>query len=182
MKLRPLFLVAALSLAGVGCPGANTGTATQKDSVRTSGKAPDFTLRDLSGRDVRLSDYLGKQVVLLDFWATWCVPCEAALPHIEALYQKYKDRGFVVLGIAMDDAKTVAQVPSFAQRYNLSFPVLLDEESKAVQLYNPKATAPYQVLIGKDGSIVKERQGYNAGDEKMLEQEVSGLLTAAGQQ
>lgn len=179
MTLRPLLLAALL--LGAGCPGAGTPTAAQKDGARISAKAPDFTLRDLSGRDVRLSDYLGKQVVLLDFWATWCVPCEAALPHIEAMYQKYKDQGFVVLGIAMDDAKTVAQVPSFAQRYNLSFPVLLDEESKAVQLYNPKATAPYQVLIGKDGSIVKERQGYNAGDEKMLEQEVAGLLQGAGQ-
>jgi peroxiredoxin len=166
-------LCAALLLSG--CAGGNSGRSSSS-AAATAGRASDFTLRDLSGRDVHLSDYLGKNVILLDFWATWCVPCEAALPHVEALYQKYKGDGFVVLGIAMDDSQTVAQVSPFAQRYALTFPVLLDEETKVVQLYNPKRTAPYQVIIGRDGSIAKERQGYNAGDEKLLEADVVALL------
>jgi peroxiredoxin len=164
----------ALIVCLLFCLGCTGGT---KSSVKGEpGRAADFVLRDLEGRDVRLSDYLGKQVILLDFWATWCVPCEAALPHVEALYQKYKDQGFTVLGIAMDDSQTVAQVGPFARRYNLSFPVLLDEETKVVQLYNPKRTAPFQILIGKNGTVAKERQGYNAGDEKLLEAEVQALL------
>ena len=167
-------LLLALLCAAAGCAAGSS--STQPQGKAGAGRAADFTLRDLSGRDVRLSDYLGKNVILLDFWATWCVPCEAALPHVEALYKKNKDRGFVVLGIAMDDSQTVAQVAPFAQRYNLTFPVLLDEETKVVQLYNPKRTAPYQVLIGRGGAIAKERQGYNAGDEKLLEAEVEAQL------
>jgi peroxiredoxin len=170
--MRALLLLLTLA----GCASGGVTTTPDKGAGAAPGRAADFTLRDLSGRDVRLSDYLGKNVVLLDFWATWCVPCEAALPHVEALYKKNKERGFVVLGIAMDDSQTVAQVAPFAQRYNLSFPVLLDEETKVVQMYNPKRTAPYQVLIGRSGAVAKERQGYNAGDEKLLEAEVEALL------
>ncbi|MCS6914468.1 MAG: TlpA disulfide reductase family protein [Myxococcales bacterium] len=162
-------LLLTLLLVSCAAQTASTGRGT-------AGRAADFTLRDLSGRDVRLSDYLGTHVILLDFWATWCVPCEAALPHVEALYQKYKNQGFIVLGIAMDDSQTVAQVAPFAQRYRLSFPVLVDEETKVVQLYNPKRTAPYQVLIARNGTIAKERQGYNAGDERLLESDVQALL------
>src|SRR4051812_18502834 len=101
--MRPGVGVLLLALTiGAGCAaGTAGGGATARSSP---GSAPDFTLRDLAGRDVRLSDYQGKNVVLLDFWATWCVPCEAALPHIEELYQRYKDNGLVVLGIAMDDS------------------------------------------------------------------------------
>lgn len=175
VALQLLGLSALLSLGCSQGTGGGTGSGQGTTAVK-GGKAPDFSLRDLAGKDVHLSDYLGKNVVVLDFWATWCVPCEAALPHIEEMYQKYKDQGLVVLGIAMDDSQTVAQVPSFAQRYNLSFPVLLDEESKVVQIYNPKKTAPYQVLINRSGGIAKERQGYNAGDEKLIEADVLNLL------
>jgi peroxiredoxin len=181
MQANAIFRGLVLALLLSGCAAGTSGGAADKGGVKDKvaaepGQASDFTLRDLSGRDVRLSDYLGKNVILLDFWATWCVPCEAALPHIQEMYAKYKDQGFVVLGIAMDDSQTVAQVAPFAGRYHLTFPVLLDEETKVVQLYNPKRTAPYQVLIARDGSIAKERQGYNAGDEKLLEADVQALL------
>ncbi len=156
-------------LCGVALSGCASG-------IQASGRATDFTLRDTEGRDVHLSDYLGKSVILMDFWATWCVPCEAELPHLQSMYEKYKGRSFVVLGIAMDDSQTVAQVSPFARRYNLSFPVLLDQETKVVQIYNPKRTAPYQVLIDRKGSLAKERQGYNAGDERLIEADVQALL------
>src|SRR4029077_16732846 len=103
-------------------------------------------------------------------------PCEAALPHIEALYEQNKDKGFVVLGIDMDDSQTVAQVAPFAARYRRTFPVLLDEETKVVQLYNPKKTAPYQVFIDRKGNIAKERQGDKAGDEKLIAADVADLV------
>ena len=71
------------------------------------GGAGDFALRDTEGRLVRLSDYLGKQVVLLNFWATWCVPCAAELPHLQRIYEANKESGFVVLGISMDGPESV---------------------------------------------------------------------------
>ena len=139
-------------------------------------QATDFTLRDAEGRTVRLSDYVPKDVVLIDFWATWCVPCEAELPHLEQLFEEFKDKGFVVLGVAMDGPETVAQVAPFARRYNLSFPVLLDEETKVVNIYNPKRTAPLSVLIDRKGTISRVRSGYSAGDEKLIAEDVANLV------
>jgi peroxiredoxin len=170
--------LASLALALVACAtgGARSAGSVATESHVIGAPATDFNLRDVDGKNVQLSDYLGKNVVLLDFWATWCVPCGAELPHLEALYQEKKDKGLVVLGIAMDGPETVAQVGPFARRYNLSFPVLLDEETRVVGVYNPKRTAPLNVLIDRKGQIARVRSGYNAGDEKLIADDVASLL------
>jgi peroxiredoxin len=140
----------------------------------------DFALRDTGGRLVRLSDYLGKQVVLLNFWATWCVPCAAELPHLERLYGDHKAEGFVVLGISMDGPETVADVGPFVRRHGLSFPVLLDEETRVVGKYNPRRSAPFNVLIGRDGQVARTREGFVAGDEVAIATDIQALLGATG--
>jgi peroxiredoxin len=178
-------LVALVVACGCGPSSAPTGVrsgagaganAVAKESLGTGSQATDFTLRDTDGRNVRLSDYLAKDVVLIDFWATWCVPCEAELPHLESLFETYKGKGFVVLGVSMDGPETVAQVGSFARRYNLTFPVLLDEETKVVNVYNPKRTAPLSVLIDRKGQIARVREGFSSGDEKLIQADVSSLV------
>jgi peroxiredoxin len=169
-------LVAAALAAGCGeSPDTKNPASTNSDGVAQGAQATDFTLRDVDGKTVRLSDFPG-QVVLIDFWATWCVPCEAEIPHLEELYGKNKDKGFVVLGVSMDGPETIANVAPFARRYNLSFPVLLDEETKVVGIYNPKRTAPLSVLIDRKGQIARVRQGFNAGDEKLIEADVKSAL------
>jgi len=181
VKLSSALLLFGLIVAGCG-PSSSGGSGTRNagsvatESTGPGAQATDFTLRDTDGKQVRLSDFLGKQVVMVDFWATWCVPCEAELPHLEQLYQSNKDRGFVVLGVAMDGPETIAQVGPFARRYNLSFPVLLDEETKVVNVYNPKRTAPLSVLIDRNGKIVRVRSGFSAGDEKLIADDVSSLV------
>jgi len=183
--LQKLPLLAALSLSALpsgGCAGGGGGTKTAasvaKESTSVGAQAPDFTLRDLDGRNYNLSDRLGKDVILLNFWATWCVPCGAEMPHLEQLYQANKDKGFVVLGIAMDGPETISQVGSFARRYGLNFPVLLDEETRVVGVYNPKRTAPLNILIDRKGQISRIRNGYNAGDEKLVADDVASLVGA----
>jgi peroxiredoxin len=168
---------ASLALLLAAC--ATTSTSAGSVAHESSGigaQASDFTLRDTDGKNVRLSDYLGKDVVLIDFWATWCVPCEAELPHLQQLFEENKEKGFVVLGVAMDGPETVAQVGPFARRYNLSFPVLLDEETKVVGVYNPKRTAPLSILIDRKGQIARVRSGFSAGDEKLIAEDVASLV------
>ena len=172
IRLAPLLLLTACATSS--STGPKSGTA--QESSASGAPASDFTLRDTDGKNVRLSDFLGKDVVLIDFWATWCVPCEAELPHLEALFESNKDKGFVVLGVAMDGPETVAQVGPFARRYNLTFPVLVDEETKVVNVYNPKRTAPLSVLIDRKGVIARVRSGYSAGDEKLIAEDVASLV------
>lgn len=164
---------AALCLLLAACGGAPPGGGGPPAPAANA--APDFALRDLSGRTVRLSDHRG-DVVLINFWATWCVPCAAELPHLERMYKKYAGRGLVVLAISMDGPESSANVPSHARRHRLTFPVLLDQETRVVGAYNPKRNAPFTVLIGRDGAVARTREGYHAGDEVAVESEITALL------
>ena len=188
VSLPSVLLGAGLALNLGAC--AATGSATRPDtgaSASSSGNssvddgtgasAPDFSLRDVNGQDVRLSDFAGK-VVLIDFWATWCVPCEAAIPHLQEMYERHKDEGLVILGVSMDGPETMALVAPFVQRYRLTFPVLLDEETRVTSLLNPKRAAPLQVYVDRQGRIARVRQGYTPGDEKFIEDDVVRLLAA----
>jgi peroxiredoxin len=173
--LRLAGLAVALAAAGCGAPSGTSASAP--GAPGGAGGAPDFALRDLAGRTVRLSDQRGK-VVLVNFWATWCVPCAAELPHLQRLYEKYRDRGFVVLAISMDGPESSAEVDPRARRYGLTFPVLVDEETRVVGVYNPKRTAPFSVFIDRGGHVVATREGFHAGDEVAVESEVSSLVAA----
>lgn len=163
-----------ISLLVFGALLLTTACATTSSSGHRGG-APDFTLSSVDGRPVSLSKYLGKKVVLLNFWATWCAPCASELPHLQELYDTYKDQDLVILSIAMDGPETMANVAPFVRRQGLTFPVLLDPETRAVLLYNPSRSAPFNVIIGRDGKIAMAREGFASGDEKFLE---STLLAA----
>jgi peroxiredoxin len=176
------FLAAALSVSACGGEAAGTGGAQTGGASGTSpattgtSAAQDFTAQDTNGKTVHLSDYLGKQAVLLNFWGTFCEPCLAEFPHIRRIYAAHKAKGFVVLAVSMDGPDTIANVPSFAKRNNLDFPVLLDEDSHVAAIYNPKKSAPLSVLIDKTGKIVMIREGYNPGDEEYLAKDVAKVL------
>jgi len=139
-------------------------------------RAIDFTLKDLDGNPAKLSDYYNKNVILIDFWATWCVPCIKELPHFQKFYDRYKEKGLKILSISVDGPETVALVKTFVKRYKYSFPVLLDTESKVVALYNPRVILPYTILIDREGNINYVHQGYSPGDENFLEQKIIELL------
>lgn len=138
--------------------------------------AIDFSLKNLAGEQIRLSDYLGKHVILIDFWATWCVPCVKELPHFQKFHDAYEEQGLKIFAITVDGPETVAMVKPFMQRYKYTFPVLLDIESKVIALYNPRVIMPYTVLIDRQGKIRYVHQGYSPGDEKGIEEELVKLL------
>lgn len=170
--------VAAATACLVACgeQAASSNVANAGDAQRVSATATDFFARDLEGNTVRLSTYLGKKVILLNFWATWCEPCVAEFPHLRKLYEANREKGLLILGIAMDGPETVASVPAFAKRNQINFPMLLDEDSHVAAIYNPKKSAPLSVLIDRQGRIAAIRDGYNPGDEEYLAQEVAKVL------
>jgi len=139
---------------------------------------PDFELSTVDGKSERLSAHLGKEVVLLDFWATFCEPCLAGMPHLDALYREHRAQGFVVLGIAIDGPDSIAQVKTTVSKLGVTFPILLDQETRVVALYNPKTSAPYSVLIGRDGRILKKQEGYTTGDASSVDRDVLAALAA----
>ncbi len=138
-------------------------------------KVNDFTLRTLAGDKVKLSDHKGK-VVVMSFWATWCGPCKQELPTLQALADKHGKDGLVVLAINTDDPKTVADVRRFVSDKKLTIPVPLDAESAVLDKLNPKHALPFTVVLDRQGRRAYEHTGFSGGAEKLLEQEVVGLL------
>ncbi len=132
--------------------------------------AADFKLQDLDGKTVKLSDFKGKPV-LIDFWATWCPPCRAAIPEIEKLHKNYGRKGLVVLGISSDQGGWDA-VKSFVVEYGITYRILkgTDDIFDSYQV----RTIPMVVLLNKEGRIVKRYLGFGGEDE--LEKDVKALL------
>lgn len=176
-RVRPGSLSVALVL--VACSPAapsGAGPATAAGATASAARPPDFELPRLDGGTERLSSHFGKDVVLIDFWATFCKPCLRAMPDLDALYRARKERGFVVLGVSIDGPGSTADVQAEVSRLGVSFPILLDQESRAVALYNPRASAPYSVLIGRDGQVLVQREGYTTGSHEALEREIDAAL------
>lgn len=134
-------------------------------------KAPDFTLLDINGNERRLSDYKGK-VIILDFWATWCPPCKAEVPHFIELHNAYKDRGLEIIGVTLDhNAEKVAQ--SFAEENGINYVVLLGNRS-VTDLYGGIMSIPTTFVIDRDGLIKKRYLGYQ--DKEVFERDIKELL------
>jgi peroxiredoxin len=141
-------------------------------AILTSRLAPDFTLHSMAGANLRLQEQRG-QVVLLNFWASWCGPCRQEMPHLDRLYEKYHSAGFQLLGVNVDeDVRNAAGVSS---KLGLHFPVLLDTEKKVSRLYD-LGTMPSTVLIDRDGRIRYIHRGYQDGYEQTYEEQIRELL------
>jgi len=146
-------------------------TAAQA-TVAAQAPAPDFTLKGADGRNLRLQEQRG-QVVLVNFWATWCGPCRQEMPHLNRLYDKYRSSGFTLLAVNIDDDPRTAV--NTAAKMGLRFPVLLDTD-KAVSKRYDLGSMPATVLIDRDGKVRFLHRGYREGMELAYEQQIRDLV------
>ncbi|WP_053363994.1 thiol-disulfide oxidoreductase ResA [Bacillus sp. FJAT-27251] len=152
LVLRTAILLVLIAAVGYTLYANFTKDDTQK--VEVGKTAPDFVLVDMEGEKHRLSDYRGEGV-FLNFWATWCKPCEREMPYIDNQYQHFKDKGVKVLTIDVGESELV--VNNFIERHNLSFPVMIDKgEVQTAYGINP---LPITFLIDKDGKVVRSHTG-----------------------
>ena len=149
-----------------------SSTAAQTTDTASVQMVPDFTLAGLDGNPVALSDFRG-HYVLLNFWATWCPPCQAELPELQAYYTDYRSKGFVLLGIDVQEDPTM--VSTFLQQRGFDYPVGVDTTG-AVHASFGTNSLPLSVLVGPNGELIKMwRPG--AITRSMLEQDVTPLLS-----
>jgi peroxiredoxin len=147
--------VALISASFVACNSSRPVKAAVKPD-KDRKPAPEFALKDAAGKTVHLSDYKGK-VVLLNFWATWCGPCKIEIPWFMDFEQKYKDRGFAVLGISMDDDGWAAVKP-YIQEHKVNYRVLLGNES-ITNLYGGVESLPTTFVIDRNGRVASVHIG-----------------------
>jgi peroxiredoxin len=142
-------------------------------AAKASAKANlDFTLKDSNGANVQLTDYKGK-VVLLNFWATWCGPCKLEIPEFVEAYERYRDKGFVILGVLSEDDPTPTELRTFMTQFRMNYPVLREHQDFAAA--NGELWAlPTSFLIDRQGLICTRHTG--AMTKEMLEQEIKSLL------
>ncbi len=154
MKRILIYTAVLIMSAGIlGC-FSFSGSAT-----KVGIPAPNFTLNEINtGKPIVLSSYKG-DVVVLDFWATWCPPCRAEIPHWVSLYNRYKKRGLAIIGVSVDDSTT--PVRPFLDEYHVDYPVVMGS-NKVVDEYGGINGIPTTFIINQKGDIVKQVVGYRS--------------------
>jgi thiol-disulfide isomerase/thioredoxin len=166
-------------LAATAAIIAVTGCAAERDTATVAGCAPDakpanlnFTVKDLDGKDVALNAYKG-QVILLDFWATWCGPCKFEIPGFIELYTTYRSQGLQVLGFAVDDP--VPALRDYAKQMSMNYPILVGlGREDVVDAFGPMPGLPTTFIIGRDGKVCTSHTGFTEKEE--FEQQITALL------
>ncbi len=141
-------------------------------SALTGQPAPDFALKSSNGENLRLSEYRG-DVVMINFWATWCGPCRQEMPLLDELYLRYQRVGFSLLGVNIDDDSRKAM--NMVAELGVSFPVLFDSRKEVSKLYDVDAM-PVTVLVDREGNVRHVHHGYKPGVEEQYLNEIRSLL------
>lgn len=162
--------VTALALSGCGALGASKSDATQHPLARKP--VPEVALELDQGGAFKPADAKGK-VLVLDFWATWCGPCKASFPKVDAIYRKHKAEGLEVVAINEDDEHS--KVPAFVSETKVSFAIAFDKDGKAAESFGVQ-TMPSSFVIDRRGVVRYAHSGYHPDDAAQIEAEIAGLL------
>lgn len=168
MSARVSLLIGLWAATALAAAGAEDAAALPAAGA----VAPDFVAKSDSGRNVRLSELRG-QVVLVNFWASWCSPCRQELPLLNKIYARYRAAGFVLLAVNVDDNRKDAD--TMLKRLDLRFPTLFDGSKSVSKLYGVD-TMPATLVIDRDGRVRYVHRGYYEGYERKYDQQVRELL------
>jgi len=167
MSLRNVHKTAVFTLAMLIAT-----VASQAAMPAIGSAAPDFTLKSGTGKNLKLSEHRG-EVVMINFWATWCGPCRQEMPLLNRIHEKYRKAGFTLLGVNIDDNS--ANALAMAKKLGVTFPILFDAEKRISRLYDVDGM-PSTVLIDRDGKVRYIHRGYRAGYEDLYEMQIRELL------
>lgn len=141
-------------------------------AIETGAKVAEIGKKDLAGKLVTVASLAGK-VVVVDFWATWCAPCQEELPMLEKLYKQYASQGLVVVAVSVD--KEVANIQKYLRKMPLSFPIVHDADHQVSDRYSPPRM-PSSYIIDRKGIVRHVHEGYRASDAKDFESQIKALL------
>lgn len=169
-------LTLVISLVGCGGAGAAGSSPSAQSTQAASGGVSDFSLRDVNGKTVSLSDFLHDNVVLISFWAPCCESGKQKTIDSQKLFEAYRDKGLMVLAVTVDEPGKRGEVRTFCKQRSVEFPVLIDSESSVMDQLNPRRRLPYTIIVDRQGSIAWTHEGYVPGDEKLIENAVVEAL------
>ena len=164
-SLRPSSLTLLL-LLGFLASSPSLSAAEQQ------GMAPDFTLKSRSGQNLKLSELKG-EVVMVNFWASWCGPCRQEMPLLDQLYKRYQSMGFTILGVNVEEDSSAAE--KVLKELPVSFPILFDKQNEVSKLYGI-AAMPSTFLVDRDGKLRYLHKGYLPGYEDDYQQQIRELI------
>lgn len=147
-------------------------------SPKIFSQTSDFDLQDTDGNSVKLSSLRAKGPVMVQFWATWCVPCKEEMKALNELWTKYKDSGFVYVAVSIDDIKSTAKVKPFIEAKGYKFPVVFDTDQNVFNSYGGQ-NPPFSVFLNKKGEVIKTYTGYLSGDDSKLDDDIKNALNDA---
>jgi peroxiredoxin len=171
MMQRPFHVVAGIVLAAALVVGGFI-TSSEAAMPKAGESAPDFALKAASGKNLRLRELRG-EVVMINFWATWCGPCRQELPLLNKLYAQYRQAGFVLLGVNIDDDPAAAK--EMASKLGVSFPLLFDSDKRVTRMYDV-STMPATLILDRNGKVRHVHRGYVPGVEATYQSQVRELL------
>lgn len=136
---------------------------------------PDVNVQDIDQNWVSLNDLKGKELTVLDFWATWCKPCVTSIPKLNKLYIQFSEKGVEFIGVNVDAPRSIAKVKPFANSLDIQYPIVLDPDQDLVNQFNVNVF-PTLMVYNKKGEEVFVHEGFNPGDEQLIQKELTELL------